>query len=214
MSSTQLKRRLKLSSNVPEELGIRLHRSISWLRCAEQQHNDPDLMFITQWIAFNACYAMEVTGQSQKTEREKFRSFITNLIKHDAEKRIFNILWQKFSGPVMMLIENEYVYRGYWDYQRGDAAEWEKAFKRSNEDAFKYLSANNVAGLLEILLDRLYILRNQLMHGGATYKSKLNRKSVRDGSKILEMLIPIIIDIIMDNPNEEWGKLLFPVVKG
>lgn len=213
MNSTQLKRKLKSSTNVPEELSIRLHRSISWLKCAEQQHNDTDLMFITQWIAFNACYAMEVSGQSQKTEREKFRGFISNLIKHDAEKRIFNILWQKFSGSIMMLIENEYVFRGYWDYQRGDTVEWEKAFKRSNDDAFKYLSANNVAGLLEILLDRLYILRNQLMHGGATYKSKLNRKSVKDGCKILEMLIPIIIDIIMENPNEDWGKLLFPVVK-
>ena len=212
MNATQLKRNLKSSVNIPEELGIRLHRSISWLKCAEQQANDPDVMFITQWIAFNACYAIELNGQSQKTEREKFRTFIANLVDHDAENRIFNILWEKFSGPVMMLIENEYVFRGYWDYQRGDASEWEKSFKRSNDDAFKYLSANNVAGLLEILLDRLYILRNQLMHGGATYKSKLNRRSVKDGCRILEMLIPIIIEIIMENPKEDWGKLLFPVV--
>jgi hypothetical protein len=74
------------------------------------------------------------------------------------------------------------------------------------------MQANNVAGLLEILLDRLYILRNQLMHGGATYKSKLNRRSVKDGCRILEMLIPIIIEIIMENPEEDWGRLLFPVV--
>ncbi|MFN5422494.1 MAG: hypothetical protein ACK5AO_04440 [bacterium] len=212
MNATQLKRKLKSSVNVPEELAIRLHRSISWLKCAEQQSGDPDVMFITQWIAFNACYAIELNGQSQKTEREKFRTFIANLVDHDAENRIFNILWQKFSGPVMMLIENEYVFRGFWDYQRGDVSEWEKSFKRSNEDAFKYLSANNVAGLLEILLDRLYILRNQLMHGGATYKSKLNRRSVKDGCRILEMLIPIIIEIIMENPEEDWGRLLFPVV--
>jgi hypothetical protein len=123
MNATQLKRKLKSSVNVPEELAIRLHRSISWLKCAEQQSGDPDVMFITQWIAFNACYAIELNGQSQKTEREKFRTFIANLVDHDAENRIFNILWQKFSGPVMMLIENEYVFRGFWDYQRGDASE-------------------------------------------------------------------------------------------
>ena len=29
----------------------------------------------------------------------------------------------------------------------------------------------------------------------------------------LEMLIPIIIEIILENPEEDWGKLLFPVVK-
>jgi hypothetical protein len=213
MKSVSLKRKLKSYDGIPEELGIRLHRSISWLQCAEQQEKDPDLMFITQWIAFNACYAMDMNSQSSKTEREKFKGFISTLVRLDHEKRIFNILWQKFSGPVKILIENEYVFRGFWDFQRGDAKEWKKAFEKSNEDAIRYMSANNVGGVLEILLDRLYILRNQLMHGGATYKSKLNRKSVKDGSRILEMLIPIIIEIILENPEEDWGKLLFPVVK-
>lgn len=212
MTAATLKRKLKASNDLPEELGIRLHRSISWLQCAEEQTHDSDLMFISQWIAFNACYAMDANSQSKKTEREKFRGFISRLVEHDPEKRIFNILWQKFSGPVKMLIENQYVFRGFWDFHRGDTAEWEKAFARSNDDAIRFLSANNVAGLLEIVLDRLYILRNQLIHGGSTYKSKLNRKSVKDGSKLLEVLIPIIIDIIMQNPEEEWGNLLFPVV--
>lgn len=213
MKSVSLKRKLKSFEGIPEELGIRLHRSISWLQCAEQQEKDPDLMFITQWIAFNACYAMDMNSQSSKTEREKFKGFIATLVKLDHEQRIFNILWQKFSGPVKILIENEYVFRGFWDFQRGDAKEWKKTFEKSHEDAIRYMSANNVGGVLEILLDRLYILRNQLMHGGATYKSKLNRKSVKDGSRILEMLIPIIIEIILENPEEDWGKLLFPVVK-
>ena len=213
MKSVSLKRKLKSYQGIPEELGIRLHRSISWLQCAEQQEKDPDIMFITQWIAFNACYAMDMNSQSTKTEREKFKGFIGTLVRLDHEKRIFNILWQKFSGPVKILIENEYVFRGFWDFQRGDTNEWRKAFDKSNEDALRYMSANNVGGVLEILLDRLYILRNQLMHGGATYKSKLNRRSVKDGSRILEMLIPIIIEIILENPEEEWGKLLFPVVK-
>jgi len=213
MKSVSLKRKLKSYQGIPEELGIRLHRSISWLQCAEQQEKDPDIMFITQWIAFNACYAMDMNSQSTKTEREKFKGFIGTLVRLDHEQRIFNILWQKFSGPVKILIENEYVFRGFWDFQRGDTNEWRKAFDKSNEDALRYMSANNVGGVLEILLDRLYILRNQLMHGGATYKSKLNRRSVKDGSRILEMLIPIIIEIILENPEEEWGKLLFPVVK-
>ena len=212
MTAAALKRKLKNTSGLPEELGIRLHRSISWLQCAEDNVKDPDLHFVGQWIAFNSLYVMDYNERDQKTEREKFRIFIGNLVKHDLERRIFNVLWQKFSGPVMMLIENKYVYKTFWDFQRGDAPEWEKSFTRSNDDAFKYLSANNVAGLLEILLDRLYILRNQLMHGGATYKSKLNRKQVKDGARILEMLIPIIIEIMMQHPNEDWGRLLYPVV--
>jgi hypothetical protein len=41
----------------------------------------------------------------------------------------------------------------------------------------------------------------------------LNRKTVKDGCRILEMLIPVIVDIIMLNPEKDWGRLLFPVVR-
>ena len=35
---------------------IRVHRSLSWLGCAEQADNDFDLALLTQWVAFNALY--------------------------------------------------------------------------------------------------------------------------------------------------------------
>lgn len=212
MTAIQLKRKLKNTSALPEELNIRLHRSISWLICAEKYAEDLDIYFLNQWIAFNACYALELNAQELKTEREKFRHFIQNLVKHDTEQRIFNILWEKFSGPVRILIQNKFIFRTFWDHKRGEVNDWKKAFEKSNDEASKYLAKKNVSGLLEILLDRLYILRNQLMHGGATYNSKINRRQVKDGARILEMLIPIIIEIMMQNPNEEWGKLLFPVI--
>jgi hypothetical protein len=90
---------------------------------------------------------------------------------------------------------------------------WDGMFKRSIRDANLHLTNGNVPALLEIVLDRLYVLRNQLIHGGATYNSKVNRKSVRDGCSILKMLIPAIIDIMMQNPSEDWGEIYFPVVK-
>jgi Zn-dependent oligopeptidase len=54
----------------------------------------------------------------------------------------------------------------------------------------KYLSTQKVVDLLEVVLDRLYTLRNQLVHGGATYKSEVNRSQVIDGKNILSMLVP------------------------
>ena len=50
------------------------------------------------------------------------------------------------------------------------------------------------------------------MHGGATYKSKVNRAQVRDAGNILKMIIPIIIDIMIKNRNENWGEIYYPVV--
>jgi hypothetical protein len=51
------------------------------------------------------------------------------------------------------------------------------------------------------------------MHGGATYKSKVNRNQLVDGTRILETLIPIVIDIMLQNQDEDWGRILYPVIK-
>jgi hypothetical protein len=212
MSSITLKRKLKSKSDLPEELKIRLHRAISWLKCAEDQDKNPDLVYLSLWISFNALYARDLTATDLKPEREKFRVFIQTLVSKDDEKRIYNLLWQKFSGPVRALINNEYLYRTFWDFQRGEISEWRKSFDRSIEEANKSLSKQNIPALLEIVLDRLYTLRNQLMHGGATYKSKINRTQLRDGINMLTVLVPIIIDLLMQDPEEDWGRILYPVI--
>jgi len=63
-----------------------------------------------------------------------------------------------------------------------------------------------------LVLDRLYTVRNQLIHGGATYQSKVNRSQVKDASEILSFLVPLIIDIMITNINEDWGTINYPVI--
>lgn len=212
MLSSTLKRKLKDRKEAPEEFKIRIHRAISWLGCSERQSPDADLQFLSLWIAFNSCYAMDLTEKNQKSEREKFKKFVSTLIKNDYEGRIAKILWHKFSGPVRLLIGNPHVFKVFWDYHRGESIEWEYAHKRSILEANKYLSNNNTEGLLEIILDRLYVLRNQVMHGGSTYRSTMNRSQLVDGMRILEMLVPQIIDIMLQNPDEDWGRILLSLI--
>jgi len=50
------------------------------------------------------------------------------------------------------------------------------------------------------------------MHGSATWNGKINRSQVTDGQSIISFLIPTILNIMMENPNEDWGKLTFPVI--
>ena len=63
-----------------------------------------------------------------------------------------------------------------------------------------------------LVLDRLYTVRNQLIHGGATYQSKVNRSQVKDASEILSFLVPLMIDIMITNINEDWGAINYPVI--
>ena len=63
-----------------------------------------------------------------------------------------------------------------------------------------------------MLFGRLYVLRNQLVHGGATWNGSVNRNQVEDSAKIMAFLIPLFIELMMENPAENWGKPYYPVV--
>jgi len=51
------------------------------------------------------------------------------------------------------------------------------------------------------------------VHGGATWNSDVNRDQVRDGASLLGCLLPIFIDLMMDNPGHEWPMPNYPVVE-
>jgi hypothetical protein len=112
-----------------------------------------------------------------------------------------------------MIIDNRYIFKPFWEAQRGEKLNWEKQFRQAADDANRFLAQNNVAGLMELVLDRLYTLRNQIVHGGATYKSKVNRAQVRDACNILKLMIPLVIDIMIENRMEDWGQIYYPVVE-
>jgi Apea-like HEPN len=211
MTAQTLQRKLKTSQGQLTEVhAIRLHRAISWIKAAEEQEKNQDLRLICLWVAANSLYAMDEARFEAMAERERFADFVDRLVALDTEERLYNLLWHKFSGPVRLLVENKYVYSPFWDVQRGEARDWERGFEKSITDANQALSKKNVNYLLRIVLDRLYVLRNQLIHGGATYKSKINRSQVRDGGNILTSLLPVIIELMIDNPKANWGKIYYP----
>jgi len=210
MNPSQLTRKLKTYA-LPETLTIRIHRAISWLKSAEKQDDNLDLKFISLWVSFNACYAVNLNGISSKPEKAKLRDFTSSLVEFD-RTRLYNLFWEKYSGPVKVLIENKFVFEKFWEYKRGEANDYLPAFNKSITSATNCLSKQNIEGLIEIVLERLYTLRNQLIHGGATYNSKLNRSQLKDACNIMQLLVPIIIDIMLENGEHDWGEIAYPVV--
>jgi len=123
-------------------------------------------------------------------------------------------IWSKFSGPIRVLLDNKYVFQPYWNHLNGIPGydDWDRSFESAKHVANKAIQANDTKTILSILFDRLYVLRNQLVHGGATWNSQVNRDQVRDGCAILTFLLPCFIDIMMENPNESWGPPYYPVM--
>jgi hypothetical protein len=55
------------------------------------------------------------------------------------------------------------------------------------------------------------VLRNQIVHGSATWKSSANREQVQDAAQVMRTIVPLMIDIMMDDPDQDWGEPLYPV---
>ena len=207
----------KIRDSFPENLALRTQRAISWIGRAEQA-DDEDGKFIFLWIAFNAAYADERDFQPEHpSARDSFRSYFGKVVTLDAEKRIYNAIWENFSRSIRLLMNNEFVYGPFWQHQNGivGCEDWENRFQRDlsyfNRIAVRQSDEHTIR-TLALLFDRLYVLRNQLLHGGATWDSKVNRNQVRDGAAILAFLIPVFVDVMMSHPGGDWGQPFYPVV--
>jgi len=205
-----------LRADFPETMGLRVHRSISWIGRAEQAGDDHDAAFLFLWIAFNAAYADERALLGIATgERGAFEDFFAKLVALDVKQNIYSAIWQRFSGPIRNLMQNRYVFNPFWQFHNGvDGYEdWQERFTASAHSFADALQSTDTARVLSFVFDRLYILRNQLIHGGATWNSAVNRSQVSDSAAILGFLMPVFIDIMMDNPDEDWGQPFYPVVE-
>ena len=198
----------------PNSLTLRIHRALSWLDRAEQAE-DVDGKFIFLWIAFNAAYAQEIDDSDQTSEHVAFTAFLKKLYALDTSKSIDELVWHEFSASIRTLLDNPYVFPAFWQFQRGriDEAEWTRQFATAKRSAHDALARGNTPALLAIVFRRLYTLRNQLIHGGATWGGKVNRDQLRDSTRLLSKLVPVVIALMMENPHTLWGSAVYPVVE-
>lgn len=203
-----------LRAAFPEAMGLRVHRAISWLGRAEAEKADADVRFILLWVGFNAAYASDL-DVSSASERGSFGAFFDTLVSLDSSHRIYDAVWARFSQEIRLLLANKYVFAPFWHKQNGVPGyeDWENRLAASQRLIASAIKEFNTSRILSVVFDRLYVLRNQLLHGGATWNSSVNRSQVRDGSAVLSWLLPIFIDIMMENPSRDWGRPFYPVVE-
>lgn len=203
---------------------LRMHRSLSWLQRAqsagEAGSGDDDVAFICLWIAFNAAYAQDTAGRMDNaSERQSFRDFVGQVCRLDADKALSELVWQVFPGPIRILLDNQYVFQPFWDalnnpHSDGSVPQhWREAFADARQRVQRALTQQDTERVLYEVFVRLYTLRNQLMHGGATWNSSVNRAQVRDGRALLARLLPVMLGVMMSNPVQFDGQPFYPVVK-
>lgn len=203
------------SRRLSDPLGLRLHRALSWLGRAERESADEDLRFILLWISFNAAYAREVDADSA-SEWKRLKRYLETLVKLDVDERIRDAVLDRFRDGVQQLVANRYVYGAFWKHFNGVEGfeNWKSRFASEKRRVLFRLEEGETSRVLFTVFDRLYVLRNQLMHGAATWQGRVNREQVHDGAAVLGYLVPVFIDIMLENPQHDWGEPSYPVVEG
>ena len=204
-----------LRGGFKNNLGLRVHRSISWLSRAAVEQDDPDAAFVFLWIAFNSAYSQDTGIAYHVSEKGRFKSFLSTLLAFDKTERIYQIVWTRFSHEIHLILENQYVFGPFWNHQNGiDGYEnWRESLTQSVNKAKTALAEKNTELVLNELFGRLYVLRNQIIHGGSTWAGAINRRQVQDGAELLGSLIPVFIDLMMDHSNHIWKEPIYPVVE-
>lgn len=208
----------RLRGQLGDALGLRVHRAISWLQAAEQAGagDDADLAFISYWVAFNAAYSQPANLNRQFHAHVFFAWYFREIVSLDDQQAVYDAIWSRFTGTIRNFLRNEFVFEPFWRHHNDEPGydDWRERFNRQLGKVQQALARRDTATVLEGLFDRLYVLRNQLVHGGATWNGSVNRRQVRQGVEIMAFLVPHFVDLMMDHPEVPWGKPPYPVIDG
>ena len=177
------------------------------------------MRFIALWVAFNAAYAGgvgggQLLGRSALTERSSLQGFLDKICRLDEDGCLKRLLLQLASGPVRHFLDNEYLFLPYWDYIHGkvEAQEWQQRFAQEKKCLHEAVLKQDSAAALGFVFEHLYMLRNQLLHGGATWGGAMNREQLRLANSLLLSVLSAMLSIMLQQPAQFVAPPFYPPV--
>ena len=199
--------------NAEHPTNVRFHRACSWLQRTEglSVAGDQDLVLLNQWIAFNALYGQWNQGKREPlSDVECWQEFLKRMLSLDESLHIQNILTDN-KRLVMSILDDEYVSRYFWQEPSNKRA---NQSKKAKYDARTWYIQGNWNLVIERLVERIYFLRCQLVHGASTYNSSLNRTAIRRCSQMLDHLLRSFLLVWIDHgADEDWGIMCYPPLR-
>ena len=188
-----------------------------------EEDEDYDAACIFYWISLNAAYAQDIplglTKGKNWTETDEFKAFADKVVERDAENSLARLIFDNNREIILRLTEDTYLYKGFWLARNGtySGQSWQTRFEKERNSTRQHLMKRDyrlVREILPVIFDRLYVLRNQLIHGGATWRSSVNRSQVEMGATVMSSLVPTVISIMLENSGDDWGPCFYqPTIK-
>jgi len=202
-----------------QDLEGRLKRARSWLDAANNVSMDQKhAVFIFLYVAFNALYGRrqyEGTQEDTLKDREEFLRRVRTMESYDmrhGSKILLKALYQcqQDGGS---LITNYFLRNSYWK-QAKRSKELVEQFSRARIRAESKLLKGDYEEFLRLVLERITVLRNQVLHGCVTYgRESKGLPSLEAGLAVLQKLVPAIYELMVRyGDHVEWPPIPYPRV--
>jgi len=192
---------------------VRFHRACSWLEEAERFEKESEIehALIFRWTAFNALYGQwDVSHSEPVSDRLSWKEFLARMLDLDTTGHIASLL-QGHRGLALAILGNGYLNKYFW--HDPDCEKAGKTGRGGRTKAVCWYGQKDWNLILEGLVDRIYLLRCQLVHGAATLRSGLNRDVVRHCTTMMGLLMPTLLLVWIDHSaSEDWGIMCYPPV--
>lgn len=192
---------------------VRFHRACSWLDQIESLDfgRQSDLVLIHQWIALNALYGnWDGIAREPAADHTRWKGFLAELLAIDDSQHIEAVLTEH-KRLVLAILGNAYLNRYFWTEPTEES---KGRFARSEKQALSWYIEKRWLMIAEQLLERVYLLRCQLIHGAATCGSQLNRDALRHCTTMMRWLLPAVIRVWIDHGSDmDWGPMCYPPIR-
>jgi hypothetical protein len=203
----------------PQALEDRLHRARSWICAAKALGpNQHHAEFIFLYIAFNALFGRrqyEGSKEEQSKDRQEFIDRVSAMSVHGsrAGDRLLQRALQACQEECGELILNYFLRDTYWRKEK-TSRELKAEFIRQRYRAEKEFRKGRWNCQLELVLRRLAVLRNQILHGCVTYgTSSKGLPSLLAGLAVLRQIVPALYELMAKYGHHvTWPAIPYPRV--
>ena len=197
---------------VNEATSTRMHRALRWLIRAERcPDDDTDVELLCRWSGFNALYGQWDKAEGQATrETATWREFARRVLQLDKDNLIVKVI-RKNDALIESMCASKYLNRNCW---KNHTIRKHEEPDNTRETYKQWLESAEWHRIFVEILNRIYLVRCQLVHGGATWNSSVNRESVKNSNTVLRELINAVVLIIFYyGRDEDWGHICYPVLR-
>ena len=206
---------------------MRLSRAKAWMNRAQVSDksieeypmndtiDDSAVRFVFWWIAFEALFKQN-TGK----DRDELRVFIREIKEQGNEESLQEIL-DNHEEAAQDIIYLRQTHEDFWSnkspsYKDAESEQevieniqkWREVFDKNMLDYKK----GAILVKLQILFDRLRVVRNQIFHGANSRHESRGLTQTRRGAKILSGFVPHFLKVMEDCIEFDWGDVPFPRV--